>query len=236
MHIDLFVQPLQSSIWHFILLLALNLVQIVLLIYFGGNQNTLANTSAWLLLQSCLFLVFQSIFLFRVAMGYYDTNLSWLFLVFVANLSVMMLILWKFTAVIEKFRNRQQFLLGLLFTTGYFYLLYSNYTKGGFWIMEFNVFMWQICYSIYRGGVGGVSLELVITVILSRLPLLVILKSEDNLLKLKPDPLAFSFAVTIMLIHLAIISLQRKYGARFFTPVSIIPNYFDYMCQALFGD
>ena len=102
--------------------------------------------------------------------------------------------------------------------------------------MEFNVFMWQICYSIYRGGVGGVSLELVITVILSRLPLLVILKSEDNLLKLKPDPLAFSFAVTIMLIHLAIISLQRKYGARFFTPVSIIPNYFDYMCQALFGD
>ena len=58
MSVDLFVQPLQFSGWYFIVLFGINLVQIILLIYFGANQNVLANTSAWLLLQSFLFLLF----------------------------------------------------------------------------------------------------------------------------------------------------------------------------------
>ena len=148
----------------------------------------------------------------------------------------MMLILWKFTAVIEKFRNKRQFLLAIGFTIIYSYLTYSYYTKGGFWVLEFNVFLWQICYSIHRGGTGGVSRELVFTVVLSRIPLLILLNSEENVLKLRPDPVAFILAIVIMISHLAIIYLQRKHGGRFFTPVRIIPHYFDYLRQALFGD
>ena len=177
----------------------------------------------------------ESIFLFRIAIAYYDTTLSWLLLPFVANLSVMMLILWKFSPVIEKFRNKLQLLLGLLFTLAYFCLTYFFYTKGGFWVIEFNIFVWQICYSIYRGGAGGVSLELVLVIILSRIPLLVLLKSDENILKLRSDPIACQFAISIIVLHLVVIWVQKNFGARCFTPVRFIPNYYNYIRQALYA-
>lgn len=57
-NVDLFMKPAKYGISYFVALIIVNIVQIVLLVYFGGNQNTLANTSEWLLLQSCLFLAF----------------------------------------------------------------------------------------------------------------------------------------------------------------------------------
>lgn len=91
------------------------------------------------------------------------------------------------------------------------------------------IFLWQIGYSISRGGSGGVSMQLVLVVLLSRIPLLAQMKSEDNALKLKPDNMAANFIIVCMVIHLIILALQRRFGGRFFTPKSIIPDYFDYL-------
>lgn len=99
-NVDLFMQPASYGISYFVAFTIINVIQTVMLIYFGGNQTALANTSEWLLLQSCLFLAFESVYLFKIALGYYDTKLFWLFISFVTNISVMMLVLWRFTAVI----------------------------------------------------------------------------------------------------------------------------------------
>lgn len=66
----------------------------------------------------------------------------------------------------------------IVFSIVYFKLVYDYYMNGEFWIFESMIFLWQIVYSISRGGTGGVSMELVIVVVLSRIPLLDIMKTE----------------------------------------------------------
>ena len=44
-NVDLFMQPAKYGFSYFVALTVINIVQIVLLVYFGGNQTTLANTS-----------------------------------------------------------------------------------------------------------------------------------------------------------------------------------------------
>jgi|688.fasta_scaffold90603_2 hypothetical protein len=91
------------------------------------------------------------------------------------------------------------------------------------------IFLWQIGYSINRGGTGGVSKSLVLVIILSRIPLLIIIGRNDNILKLRPDQLAWKFIIVSLIIHLMIIILQKQKGGRFFTPVSFIPDYYNYV-------
>jgi len=47
----------------------------------------------------------------------------------------MMLILWKFTAVVEKFINSRYAILATTFAFIYFYLVYNYYTTGIFWVL-----------------------------------------------------------------------------------------------------
>jgi hypothetical protein len=90
------------------------------------------------------------------------------------------------------------------------------------------IFLWQIVYSISRGDSGGVSLTLVAVIIMSRIPLLIVMKTYSPILEVKPDDLASNLIITTMSLHLIIISLQKIKGSRFFIPLGIIPDFFDY--------
>lgn len=47
--------------------------------------------------------------------------------------------------------------------------------------------------------------------------------------------MAANFIIACMSTHLLIIGLQKKFGGRFFTPKAIIPDYFNYLREALYG-
>lgn len=165
----------------------------------------------------------------KIALGYYDTNLKFLFINVVLNIVVMMLVLWKFTAVIEKFRNKKMFVFGIVFAVGYFVMVYLWYNNGMFWVIENMLFLWQIGYSVVRGGEGGLEISLVFVILLSRIPLLAVITSEDNIFKFTPNHLLNKFIIATIVFHLIVIFFQKKKGGRFFTPVSFIPDYYNYM-------
>lgn len=47
--------------------------------------------------------------------------------------------------------------------------------------------------------------------------------------------MAANFIIVCMSIHLFIIGLQKRFGGRFFTPKFIIPDYFNYLRETLYG-
>ena len=65
--------------------------------------------------------------------------------------------------------------------------------------------------------------------------MLAIIKSDDNILKIRSNPLAFKFIIITLCIHLIIIFLQKQKGGRFFTPIMLIPNYYDYKRKIMFA-
>lgn len=68
----------------------------------------------------------------------------------------------------------------------YFHLVFNYYHSNLFWVLESCILLWQIGFSVQRGGDGGVSILFIIVIILSRVPLIIMLM-EDNVLKLRPD-------------------------------------------------
>ena len=147
----------------------------------------LFSTSEWLILHACCFFMLQSLFMAKVALSLLDTPVSYLLLSAVINVLVMFLLLSKFEPVVEKFRNPTNFKLAIAFVVGYFMgvLIYGGYPS--FWVAESMIFLWQITHSLRHGGFGGVSLELVVVVLLSRIPLFITLGSADNIQKMTPQ-------------------------------------------------
>jgi hypothetical protein len=42
------------------------------------------------------------------------------------------------------------------------------------------IFLWQIGYSILRGGTGGINIALIVVIILSRVPLIILMRWKYN--------------------------------------------------------
>lgn len=128
-----------------------------------------------------------------------------------------------------------QWKLALAFTLLYFFIVWQFGHKPAFWVGEGCVFLWQIVHLLMNGGAGGVSIELVLVVILSRIPLLTTLGSSENIYRMAPHSLAWKIIAIITMLHLAFILLQKKFGSRFIIPKVIIPDYYDYRRSAKYS-
>lgn len=58
---------------------------------------------------------------------------------------------------------------------------------------------------------------------------------EENVLKLRPDELVGKVITGILAIHFFVIVFQKKFGGRFFTPLAIMPDYFNYLRQITYS-
>lgn len=83
---------------YFVWFTLINLIQLSFIFcYFQmRDRNILYNTSEWLLVQGCCFLLMQALLYLLIAFTYFFTPLKFLILNTVLNMVVMMLLLRKF--------------------------------------------------------------------------------------------------------------------------------------------
>ncbi len=80
-----------------------------------------------------------------------------------------------------------------------------------------------------QGGKGGLPKDLVGFLIVSRIPLLYIIMSENVAFRISSIMLSqFLILFFVFAIELIIIFLQSKYTGTFMVPNELIPGYYDY--------
>ena len=171
---------------YFIWFTVINIIQLGLIFFYykRRDRNILYNTSEWLIVHGCCFLLMEAILYLLVAFSFFNTSLKYILLNTVLNIVVILLLLRKFQAVIEKFKNLLNFILCLVFIITYIALVYFFYESSLFWVFESMIFLWQIYHSMKNGGTDSVSLDLILIIVLSRLPLWYLLGSTENALRL----------------------------------------------------
>ncbi len=90
------------------------------------------------------------------------------------------------------------------------------------------IFLWQIIYSVNRGGKGGIPINLAIVILVSRIPLAFRFLSENPIFREKYVPNTIMIIGCFQALHLIVIVLQYFLGGRFFILNEIIPDYYNY--------
>lgn len=126
----------------------------------------------------------EALMLFNIGVSYYNTPLGWLLINAILNVVIMLLFLRKFEAVLDKFKNKINLIIGIGFVLVYFVLCYWGYQSHGFWVLESMVFLWQVMHGMLYGVMGGVSFDLIAVVLGSRFLLWHFLVSQDNVLRI----------------------------------------------------
>ena len=142
---------------------------------------------------------------------------------------LMFLILRKYEKVFQKFRNREMLAIMLVFMIIYFYLISKYKMIPLFWVFDSMLFLWQIIHSVINGGVIGLNIPFIITILLTRIPIIAILNNDDNIMRFEPDHIAAKLIIGIMCFHLLVILTQKIYGSRWFIPNCIIPDFHNYI-------
>jgi hypothetical protein len=78
----------------------------------------------------------------------------------------------KFEPVFEKFKENRMMLAGLAFFIVHQFASFRFFYSREYWIVESMLFLWQIAYSVSRGGKGGIPITLMILILISRIPLM----------------------------------------------------------------
>lgn len=89
--------------------------------------------------------------------------------------------------------------------------------------------LWQIIHSTINGGSVGAGFELITVVILNRIPILIILFNGSLLFKVDPKPSAGIIIILILIFHILVILIQKKFGSRILIPNIFIPDYHKYL-------
>jgi len=98
-----------------------------------------------------------------------------------------------------------------------------------FWIFEsFCLMALQINYSYSMGGRGGLSVPLVFTLLVMRIPYFLYRFASPQITREPTDFKSLGIFMMVNAVLFVFIIMQRYFGSRFMIPKELIPDYFNY--------
>lgn len=140
-------------------------------VYKYRPKRSVYNISEWMILQAFCFVIVASWLFLRVSLEKIDTKLRFVGLCAFINVALAFFFLRNYEEVLKSFKETYHKIFAGIGVITYFVLCYyfENYIT--FWIFEaFLLLILQISYSYLKGGKGGLSLNLVITIGFMRFP------------------------------------------------------------------
>ena len=203
------------------------------------RQEELYSISEWMILQTALFSFLTSCFILGSVLSRLDTKLWMVAVCSLANIVFSFLFIRNYEGgVVRSFEpargtrfcwGRAKQVLGALFVVGYFVLCTWKWRSIRFWIGETFVLLGMLIqYSYKVGGKGGMSFGLLLTLIFSRLSFFYFMLATPDLTGLIVDRELITVFLGECGCLLAIMLLQRVFGARFILPKELITDYFAY--------
>lgn len=218
-------------------LLSLACLLYLIIICFFKPKRTMYNISEWLILQQFAFILSASAYYMIVSLKQYDTPLKYLFAIGLIQIVLSLFFLRNYEGVMKSFtlKNKLLLLSAFVFLGAYLYLIWHYYNYVRFWVFEGALLLGvQIVHSFRNGGRGGIEKMLLAIIFVTRFPLFSSINQsaeEGSFFELirmdSNSSLVWVFNASIGL-WLSIMLLQHFFGARFFIPKELIPDYFDY--------
>ena len=140
-------------------------------VYKFRPKRSVYNISEWMILQAFCFVIVASWLFLRVSLEKIDTKLRLVGLCAFVNVALAFFFLRNYEEVLKSFKETYHKIFAGIGVLTYFVLCYYFENFITFWIFEaFLLLILQISYSYLKGGKGGLSLNLIITIAFMRIP------------------------------------------------------------------